>query len=107
MLCVTISFLAIERQVKDADVGDQIENALMNAEGRASNQEMLLGKPFQHWRILSIHSILIWSTAKFIFKRNFDSNLAKNLQWGTLIVFDFATILKWLASRLVFVFCLG
>ena len=54
MLCVTISFLAIEWQVKDADVGDQIENALMNAKGRASNQEMLLGKPFQHWRILSI-----------------------------------------------------
>ena len=60
MLCVTISFLVIEWQVKyewqvkNAPVENQIENALMNAKGRASHQEVLLGKPFQHWRILSI-----------------------------------------------------
>ena len=54
MLCLTIAFLVIEWQVKAADIGDQIEDALKNAKGRASYQEMLLGKPFQHWRIISI-----------------------------------------------------
>ena len=48
MLCLTIAFLVIEWQVKHESVGNQIENALMNAKGRASYQEMLLGKPFQH-----------------------------------------------------------
>ena len=48
MLCLTIAFLVIEWQVKHADVGNQIENALKNAEGRSSYQEMLLGKPFQN-----------------------------------------------------------
>ena len=60
MLCLTIAFLVIEWQVKHEPVGNQIENALMNAKGRSSNQETLLGKPFQHWRILSvIHFIKI------------------------------------------------
>ena len=62
MLCLTIAFLVIEWQVKAAEIEDQIENALKNAKGRASYQEMLLGKPFQHWRIISIiHFIKIWS----------------------------------------------
>ena len=60
MLCLTIAFLVIEWQVKHEPVGNQIENALMNAKGRSSNQETLLGKPFQHWIILSvIHFIKI------------------------------------------------
>ena len=60
MLCVTISFLVIEWQVKyewqvkNAPVENQIENALMNAKGRASYQETLLGKPFHNWRILRV-----------------------------------------------------
>ena len=63
MLCLTIAFLVIEWQVKTAEIGDQIENALKNAKGRASYQEMLLGKPFQHWRIISIiYFIKIWSS---------------------------------------------
>ena len=54
MLCLTIAFLVIEWQVKTAEIGDQIENALKNAKGRSSYQETLLGKPFQLWRIISI-----------------------------------------------------
>ena len=46
MLCLTIAFLVIEWQVKYADEEIQIENALKNAKGRSSYQEMLLGKPF-------------------------------------------------------------
>ena len=53
MLCLTIAFLVIEWQVKPWQE-NQIENALKNAKGRSSYQEMLLGKPLQHWRILSI-----------------------------------------------------
>ena len=60
MLCLTIAFLVIEWQVKHTPVGDQIENALKNAKGRSSYQELLLGKPFQHLRIISvIHFIKI------------------------------------------------
>ena len=47
MLSLTIAFLVIEWQVKDAEIEDQIENAL----GKSSYQEVLLGKPFQHWRL--------------------------------------------------------
>ena len=46
MLCLTIAFLVIEWQVI-AEIEDQIENAL----GKSSYQEVLLGKPFQHWRL--------------------------------------------------------
>ena len=46
MLGLTIAFLVIEWQVHQAPVGDQIENALKNSKGRASNQESLLGKAF-------------------------------------------------------------
>ena len=46
MLSLTIAFLVIEWQVK-AEIEDQIENAL----GKSSYQEVLLGKPFQHWRL--------------------------------------------------------
>ena len=48
MLSLTIAFLVIEWQVKHAPVGNQTENALKNAKGRSSYQEMFLGKPFQH-----------------------------------------------------------
>ena len=46
MLSLTIAFLVIELQVKN-EIEDQIENAL----GKSSYQEVLLGKPFQHWRL--------------------------------------------------------
>ena len=46
MLSLTIAFLVIEWQVI-AEIEDQIENAL----GKSSYQEVLLGKPFQHWRL--------------------------------------------------------
>ena len=48
MLGLTIAFLVIEWQVKSVEI-DQIENALER--GRSSSQEVLLGKPFQHWRL--------------------------------------------------------
>ena len=47
MLCLTIAFLVIEWQVKNPEIEDQLENAL----GKSSYQEVLLGKPFQHWRL--------------------------------------------------------
>ena len=60
MLWSTISFLVIQWQVENDEIGDQIENALKNAKARSSYEEVLLGKPFQHWRIISmIHFIKI------------------------------------------------
>ena len=47
MLSLTIAFLVIEWQVKNPEIEDQLENAL----GKSSYQEVLLGKPFQHWRL--------------------------------------------------------
>ena len=54
MLCLSIAFLVTEWQVKTVEKGDQIENSLKNAKGRSSYEETLLGKPFLHWRIISI-----------------------------------------------------
>ena len=59
MLCLTIAFLITEWQVKHTPVGNQIENVLKNAKGRSSYQEALLGKPFQHWRMISINALYI------------------------------------------------
>ena len=60
MLGSTIAFLVIQWQVENDEIGDQIENALKNAKARSSYEETLLGKPFQHWRIISmIHFIKI------------------------------------------------
>ena len=62
MLWSTIAFLVIQWQVENDEKGDQIENALKNAKARSSYEEVLLGKPFRHWRIISmIHFIKIWS----------------------------------------------